>query len=462
MNVLLVNPKINLPVRARLQPPLSLAYLAAAVKQCGERVKVVDLCVQEEKKLWEISFVPDLIGITAVTPQIGSAARLIQDIKLKWPEAMVVLGGPHATALPGETLTRTAADAIVCGEGEDALIDLCRCFKSRSSLECVDGIFYGEGGAVKQTKPRRCREDIDGLPFPAYEYFEMNLYTGLQPYYDYHAEREKAYCLLTSRGCPYQCAFCSQSVFPRRWRARSPENVAEEWGFYVNEGRACEIGIVDDAFNTDRKRVIDICKLLIERRLNRVPWIMINGIRANTADEEMLGWMRRAGCKRVAFGVENGNQRILDLMQKNVSLAQLREAFRNAKRVGLETIGFFIIGYPGESLETMEDTIRFALELNPDVADFLMATPFPGTRLYETAVRNGLLIHDDWEEYVFLEGKVNVRVPGVEEKDILAKWRSAYRRFYLRPLKAGRTLKRLGVKGAVRVLLTKGRDLLLT
>ena len=188
---------------------------------------------------------------------------------------------------------------------------------------------------------------------------------------------------------------------------------------------------------------MDICQALINQELNTVPWIMINGIRANLADTEVLGAMRRAGCIRTAFGVESGNQAILDaVVDKHLSLDQVRAAFGAARKVGLETIGFFIVGLPGETEATIDDTIRFACELDPLVANFSIATPFPGTQMYETVKAQGRILAETWDDYVFFEGKARFEMPGLPAELVERKWKEAYRRFYLRPRRILRTLRR--------------------
>ncbi|MGC8826992.1 MAG: B12-binding domain-containing radical SAM protein [Anaerolineae bacterium] len=268
----------------------------------------------------------------------------------------------------------------------------------------------------------------------------MDRYTNLQPTVD-HVEGY-SFPIMTSRGCPYRCSYCSQ-IMERRWRMRTPEDVVDEWEWLVREMGAAEIGVLDDSFNIDRKRVMRICDLVIERNLQHVPWIMINGIRANLADEELLGKMRQAGCIRTAFGVESGNQRILDtIIHKQLTLDQVRKAFAAAKKVGMETIGFFIIGMPGETEETMDDTIRFACELDPLVANFSIATPFPGTELYEIVKAKGRILAETWDDFVFFEGKARFELPDLPAELVERKWREAYRRFYLRPHRIAHTLMR--------------------
>jgi radical SAM superfamily enzyme YgiQ (UPF0313 family) len=293
---------------------------------------------------------------------------------------------------------------------------------------------------VIHTPDRPLIEDLDSLPFPAYHLFKMERYTNLQPTLD--QVEGKSYSILTSRGCPYRCTYCSQ-ILPRVWRMRSPESVVAEWRWLVRDLEAKEIGVLDDSFNIDRKRVLAICDLLMAEGLNHVPWIMINGIRANLVDEALLGRMREAGCIRTAFGVESGNQEILDsVIGKQLTLEQIRAAFKAAKSVGMETIGFFIIGLPGETEETIEDTIRFACELDPLVANFSMATPFPSTEMREVVLEKGRLLAQDWDDYAFFESRPTFEMDGLPARVVERKWREAYRRFYLRPHRLWRTLTR--------------------
>ena len=236
-------------------------------------------------------------------------------------------------------------------------------------------------GKIRHTHERPAIADLDALPFPAYHFFKMEKYTSLQPAMD-AIEMGKSFSIMTSRGCPYRCTFCSQSVMAEKWRARSPESVIKEWRHLVHDLGAQEIGILDDSANINRKRLHDLCTRLIEEKLNHVPWILINGIRANLADEELLKHMKDAGLLRLAFGVETGDEDILESIDKRVTHDQIRAAFKNAKKVGLETVGFFIIGLPGDTEATMEKTIQLACELDPLVANFSMMTPYPGTRVW--------------------------------------------------------------------------------
>ncbi|NLT41471.1 MAG: radical SAM protein [Anaerolineae bacterium] len=446
MRVLLVAPLVHLPIETRTSPPLGLAYLAAVSERRGDEVRLYDGNV-EKRNLADIvrEFDPAIVGISANTIQIKSAwrdASVVRDVS----DAAVVLGGPHPSVLPEESLAQPGVDFVVRGEGEDTWIDLCGALEGRPREQWAEvaanvlGITYRDGDQVRHTRPRPPIKDLDGLPFPAYHHFQMERYTNLQPTID--APRVPSYPILTSRGCPYHCSYCCQTG-PRLWRPRSPESVVAEWSWLVRDRGAKEIGVLDDSFNIDRKRVLAICDLLIKEGLQHVPWIMINGIRANLADVELLTRMREAGCVRTAFGVESGNQRILDdAIDKKLTLDQVRKAFEAARAAKMETIGFFIVGLPGETEETMDETIRFACELDPLVANFSMATPFPGTRMYEQVKQNGHILVKDYDDYAFFEGKAAFEMPGLPAELVERKWKEAYRRFYWRPSRIARQLTR--------------------
>ena len=460
MRVLLINPRFQLPIDTRTTPHLGLAYLAAVSERRGDEVRVFDMDV-EEVRLTDFvrEYQPDLVGITSNTPQVKQGWYAAREIKSVLDVA-IVQGGPHVSALPEESASRPEIDVVARGEGEDTWINLCEVvgrakaanakFQSRDLLDPANhllddvlGITYqAPDGRIKHNHERPAIADLDALPYPAYHFFKMARYTSLQPAMD-AIERGKSFSMMTSRGCPYRCTFCSQSVMAEKWRARSPESVVKEWAHLVNDLGAQEIGILDDSANIQRARLHDLSQRLIDAKLNHVPWILINGIRANLADEDLLRHMKQAGLKRLAFGVETGDEDILESIDKRVTHDQIRQAFKNAKKVGLETVGFFIIGLPGDTEETMEKTIRFACELDPLVANFSMMTPYPGTKVWEQVHRNGgRMLVKDWQDYVFFEGKARFEMgettAAVQEK----KWKEAYRRFYLRPHRVAMTLMR--------------------
>jgi radical SAM superfamily enzyme YgiQ (UPF0313 family) len=450
MRILLVNPKSKLPIDTRTSPSLGLAYLAAVTEQRGDQVRVCDGDVEDETLEAVVrELAPDVVGITANTTQITAAWRDAELVK-SLSDAFVVLGGPHPTTLPEESAAKPFVDVVVRSEGEATWLELLENWEIGTAqstklpiYQSINGItFRTTDGAIVHTpdRPPIPAEELNEMPYPAWHLFKLDRYTNLQPTVD--QVEGLSLPILTSRGCPYRCSYCSQ-IGPRRWRARSTESVVAEWRWLVQEQGVAEIGVLDDSFNIDRQRVLDICARLVDEGLNHVPWIMINGIRANIADEEVLGAMKQAGCLRAAFGVESGNQAILDsVVDKQLTLEQVRTAFKAARAVGLETIGFFIVGLPGETEATMDDTIRFACELDPVVANFSIATPFPGTQMYETVKAEGHILAETWDDFVFFEGKARFEMPGMPAELVERKWKEAYRRFYLRPKRIARTLAR--------------------
>jgi len=458
MKVLLVSPRSK-TWSSRKHIPLGLGYLAAMLEGEGHEVHLWDGSV-EEAPLTDLLSTEhfDVLGISSVTPLIHEAWEAARQGKASG--SVTVLGGPHLTLLPGESLQRPEVDLVVRGEAEETIVDVMRALEkdpghvdlstttrtfSAAPWKEIPGLsFRDESGRIVHNDPRKPPADLDSLPFPAHHLYKIERYTNLQPRTDGLDPHARAYTIVTSRGCPHQCIYCSKAVTGNTWRPRSPENVIEEWRKLVVDLRATEIGVTDDVMTLDMKRAKRICNLLIDEGLNRVPWVTIHGIRADNTDLELLRLMKAAGCKRVGFGVESGNQRVLDIMKKHQTIDQVRQAFANARQAGLQTIGFFIFGLPGENEETMEDTIKLALELDPDLANFMIAAPYPGTELYDMVLDQGELFTYDWDDYAIHDDKARFAMGEVTAELVERKWHEAYRRFYLRPsrlLRKGLTLE---------------------
>lgn len=447
MRILLVGPESTL-WSSRKHIPLGLGYLGAALEKEGHEVQLWDGAVDEEPLgllLDRERF--DLVGVTSTTPLINEAWEAALGARRQ--EAITVLGGPHPTIVPGESLEQPQVDLVVRGEAEDTIVEITRALEEdRGRLapatgaryfpspawSQIAGLSFRDGrGEIVHNDPRTPRRDLDNLPFPAHHLYKIERYTNLQPLTDGLDRDARAYTIITSRGCPYQCIYCSKAVTGNIWRPRSPENVVAEWRKLVVELRATEIGVTDDVMTLDLKRAKAICRLLIEEGLNKVPWITVHGIRADNTDLELFQLMKQAGCRRVGFGVESGNQRVLDIMKKNQSIEIVRQAFQDARTAGLQTIGFFIFGLPGENEATMEDTTKLALDLDPDLANFMIAAPFPGTELYEMVLEGGNLFSHDWRDFAIHDNKARFEIGEVTADLVERKWHEAYRRFYLRP-----------------------------
>ncbi len=458
MRIALINPRFRLPIDTRTTAHLGLAYLAAVSERRGDEVVIFDADV-EKQTVGDFmqEFRPHLVGITANTPQVKQAWRTAKAIKEVY-DCPVVLGGPHVSVLPEESCEKPYVDIVVRGEGEDAWIDISNRleayladhaeYHTEAFLhteneifdDCLGLTYKTSDGRIHNNPDREAIADLDSLPWPAYHLFKMENYTNLQPATD-HVDGARSFSIMTSRGCPYRCTFCSQSIMPIKWRSRSAESVLAEWRHLVEDLGAEEIGVLDDSANIRVKRLQEIAHLLIENKLNHVPWIFVNGIRANLASKELLGLLKEAGLHRTAFGVETGDEEILLSIDKKVDHDTIRQAFKNAKEVGLETIAFMIIGLPGETRETMQKTIDFAIELDPLIANFSMMTPYPGTKVYEIVKRQGRFLINDWEDYVFFQQAARYEMGDMTAELVEEMYRKAYRQFYLRPAPIIRRLK---------------------
>lgn len=466
MRILLINPKFRLPIDTRTTAHLGLAYLGAVSERRGDQVFVFDADIEKQPITEFIQeYRPHIVGITANTPQVKQAWRTAKAIK-EVMDVPIVLGGPHVSVLPEESCEKPYVDVAARGEGEDTWIDICArleafladhpeynpdaggTFSTEAFMHPENAVFDTCGGVSWKTSDGQIHNnpdrtpiaDLDSLPWPAYHLFKMERYTNLQPATD-HVDGARSFSILTSRGCPYRCTFCSQSIMPIKWRSRSAESVLAEWRHLVEDLDAQEIGVLDDSANIRVKRLEEIANLLIENNLNHVPWIFVNGIRANLASKELLLLLKRAGLKRTAFGVETGDPEILKSIDKKVDHDTIRAAFKNAKEVGIETIAFMIIGLPGETRQTMQNSIDFAIEIDPMIANFSMMTPYPGTKVYEIVKRQGRFLINDWEDYVFFEQQARYEMGDMTAELVEEMYRKAYRQFYLRPSPIMRRLK---------------------
>jgi radical SAM superfamily enzyme YgiQ (UPF0313 family) len=427
---------------------MGLGYLAGALNAAGYGdVGLFDAEVEQESLASHLARQRyDVVGISSPTPLIYEAWQAAA--RAKEQGAITILGGPHLTLMPGESMLRDEVDLVVRGEAEETIVEIITAIED-TSLQAVEsaalrlsdepwdkiqGLSYRDlSGKVVHNPSRLLRKDVEGIPWPAYKLFKIDRYTNLQPITDGLVPNARAYTLVTSRGCPYQCIYCSKPITGHTWRARSPEDVVAEWRYLVQEMGATEIGITDDVWNLKLGRAKEICRLLIAEELNHVPWITVHGMRADHTDAELFHLMKQAGCRRVGFGVESGNQAVLDAIKKKQTLVDVRRAFKEAKAAGLQTMGFFIFGLPADTEETMDDTIRFSLELDPDMANFMIAAPYPGTELWEIARRDGRLFSQNWTDYAIHDERARYELPSLPPELVERKWHEANRRFYLRP-----------------------------
>jgi len=438
MKVMLVNPPTERQLfgTGGLFLPIGLAYIASVLKAEGHEVSVLDLTVHPRSPEDFGALVrqekPDMVGFTAVTPTVNMAVEYASKAK-EAGASLTVIGGPHVTALPDEAIEK-GVDVVVRGEGEITMKELAA---NPGAVANIKGLSYMSGGKVVHNPDREFIEDLDSLPFPARGLFpDMRNYKG-QPVL---GNRTPIGNISTSRGCPYGCRFCFKALFGRKFRARSAASIVEEWAHLVNDFGVKEITISDDAFTTDAKRVHEVCDMLISRGLN-IPWTCSNGIRVNTATYDTLKHMREAGCYRAAFGIENGDEEVLKAIGKKITLKQVEDAIKTARRVGIKTTGFFMLGGPWDTMATMQKTIDFAVRVQPDYAQFSIATPYPGSELYDIVRKDGNLLISDWGRYDIYETEVYFEMPGrFTRQDVLDMNKRAYRSFYLNPKTVARKL----------------------
>lgn len=439
MRIILASPEAKV-WSSRKHIPLGLGYLAGVLREGGHDVMIYDASIEDVEVSYYIERAEeqrkpyDLIGITATTPLIEDAWEMAQYAKKKGLH--VVLGGPHLTIMPLESLEpphNEYVDYVFKGESEYSFLELVNILEAGKEPGVLPGIHFRKGDEIVVSPESPMIPDLDALPFPAHDLFKIDRYTNLQPLTDGLDPHARSFTILTSRGCPYKCTFCSKPVTGDTWRARSVESVVQEWKWLVNGLGATEIGVTDDIWNLKLPRAKELCRRLVEEGLNTVPWTTVHGMKVNHTDLELFQLMKAAGCLRVGFGVENGDEQMLrNVIKKGQTVDMVREAFKNAKAAGLQTMGFFIFGMPGDNEETMEKTIQLALELDPKLANFLLAAPFPGTAMYDMIKKGGEVFADTWGEYAIHDQKARFRMhENYDEALVLRKWREAYRRFYL-------------------------------
>jgi len=376
-------------------------------------------------------FEPALVVIDTSTPSIYNDVKVAARIKEALPECVTVLVGPHVSALPEETLALDAAiDVIARGEYDYTVRDVARAVEQGRDFEEVSGITFRRNGNTLKTQDRPFIDDLDQLPMVSKVYQK---HLRIKDYF-YAICQHPEVTIITGRGCPHQCTYCvyPQTLQGRRYRARSAESVVEEFLYIARTFPFVkEIFVEDDTFTVDRKRCRQICQRLIAAG-SRISWTA--NARADV-DLDTLKLMKKAGCRLLCVGVESGNQQVLNNIKKGMTLKRIRRFFKAAKRAGVLVHGCFLVGNKGDNRETLEETLRFAKELNPDTAQFFPLMVYPGTEAYQWAKQEGLVLTEDYAQWVTPEGLHNcvVQMSDLSNADLVAFCDRARREFYLRP-----------------------------
>lgn len=416
------------PVPFALFPPAGIFYIAAFLEKAGFQVKMIDCNKANDPEEEIISSLPDfsLVGITANVATMRNAADIAKLIREHSPNTTIVIGGPHPTNIY-ENLIPRFADIVVMGEGEYAMKRIAQ----GDDLAEIENIAYWNNG-LKMNKRVSFIENLDELPFPAWHLIDIRKY-ALKTLF----RRIPKAIMLTSRGCPNHCAYCTKTVHGYKIRLRSVKNVMDEIGYLIREFGIRQIEFWDDNFTFYPQRAKDICLEIISNGFHeKVQFLLPNGIRADIYDEEMFNLMGKANFKYVVLGIESGSQRVQEKMGHNLDLGVVEKTIRGLRSAGIKVCLYFILGLPFESISEMRASIDLAKRLPANSAIFFIAIPFPGTAMYDTVKKNGNFLTD-----MMLEGRDYFGGKAVFETNELKSsiaekmYRKAYKEYYLRPSK---------------------------
>jgi len=406
---------------------MGLLYVARALEDAGHQVEVIDLFCEQHLEDAILRSLPsvDTVGISVYTKNYTVATDITKLIKQHDPNLPIILGGPHCTFNPKKALVDIpSADISVEGEGEPVINNIAQALQGKSALADIPGLSYREQGTIRFSKPPVVVEDLDSLGFPSRHLVEKYEYGKMMNMFFY---KPRFTALVSSRGCPFRCRFCTRHVTTmKRFRMRSAENVVREFQELQEKYRS--VLIVDDNFLADRKRANQILDGLIENKSDLE--LFIEGARVDTADRELYKKMKKAGVKQIAYGIESGNQDVLDYYHKNVTLDQIRHALNLAREMHFVTLGTFIVGAPIETREHIENTIKFACSLPLDIALFGQLAYQHGSDLWNEAVSCGKIKED--EGYAFTADKRR-GLGNFTEEELEKFCNQAFRRFFFRP-----------------------------
>jgi radical SAM superfamily enzyme YgiQ (UPF0313 family) len=464
MKIVLINPPQTFypgsePPAGNL--PLGLMYIAATLTKAGYQTEILDAFMADglfqkngetinvglsfdQIKLEIESRKPDILGIAGpFTCQIENSVKVSDLAKQINPDILTVVGGPHVTTVPKGFLEEAkSVDVAVAGEGEYIMPEIAAFFEGKKPLNEILGVAFRQDGTVKVNSPRAFINNLDDLPYPAYDLVDMEKYLNPQKI-GYRSFRNRAISMVTSRGCPFNCCFCSVHLhMGREFRAHSADYVLNHIKYVVEKFDVKNIFFEDDNLTLDLARFEAICDGLIARK-TKIGWETPNGVRADCLTLNLLQKMKKSGCKSVFFGVESGDQQILDdVICKSLDLNRVVEVAKICKDIDLKTGAFYIIGFPGEKKENMQKTVNFALKLKRDYdvgMHLFMATPSYGTKLYEECKSKGYIQENlGWDSFAAArqpKGMPLISTPDFapeEVKEIAVKALEEYKKLSLR------------------------------
>lgn len=400
MKVALIQPRSRTVYEITPEPPLGLAYLAASLLEYKDNldIEIIDGLIMDYDDYYEkISLIEaDIVGVTSTITQLNEALKIPSLVKRK--DAKFIIGGPGSANLASSRLHESGYSVICYGEGERTIVELMKAFEKGLPLKDVKGISFLHNNQEVRTAPRELIENLDEIPFPARDLLDMKKYLSIWK----GRMGVTSTQVVSSRGCPFSCRFCSKNIFGRRIRFVSHIRVIEEMRQVYEKYKAEIIFFDDDLFTIDRKRVLDFCDAM-EKELPGKKWGA--QARVETIDLEMLTRMKQAGCTNLMFGVESGSQRILDFLGKGTTVDQIRKAFMWVNEVGILGGMYLIVGIPGETQQDIDMTKKLIREFRPKSIDLCFLTPIPGTEIYEMTKH---LIRDDVDFFNFNESYESV------------------------------------------------------
>jgi radical SAM superfamily enzyme YgiQ (UPF0313 family) len=423
------------------QPAIGVAYIASVLKKSGYDVVVIDAYVNMYRAAEVIDIIgkesPDVIGISVLTPSAEVVYTISEDIRTHFPDVKIVMGNIHASIFSDEILAKNYADVVVHREGEITMLQLVGTMEHGGEYDGVNGISFRRGHQIVNTPVRANIAALDNLPFPAWELLPLEDYSS-----DPRTEVKRGSVemqILASRGCPGKCTFCSSRTersLGGKYRMRNAQAVVDEM-FYMHKRFGSRVfSFVDLAFPLVRRHAVDLCNEIIKRNGQEI-FNWFTECRVKPLDVELLALMKRAGCMRVCYGIESGNDEILRRLKKGFNTEDVRSAVRTAHDVGLDVDGMFMIGLPSETEDTIKETIEFAVETNVRYAIFNIFVPYPGCELYDKLKAEGKVSFKHWSDftsYPTYSGGTPVYVPDeMTHEQIMSLQEYAMRRFYLRP-----------------------------
>jgi anaerobic magnesium-protoporphyrin IX monomethyl ester cyclase len=431
VKVLLVKPP---SMSDHIQPPLGLAYLAGAIQHTHSAV-ILDMlktCMKDEEFCGFVkSGQFEVVGFQCYTQELQSVAKLTALVKSVSKNIVTIAGGPHPTLLPRETMEflSTTLDYVLRGEADLTFLQFLNCLQQHKGLDKVPGLVWRQADKVMENAPSEFVKDLNALPLPAWELIQPQTYPPAQ-----HGAFFKQFPIapiVTTRGCPYACKFCSAPILSgRQVRFHDPDKIINEIRLLHSHYGIREIHIIDDNFTINRSHANAVLTKIIEAKLD-ISIAFPNGIRVETVDKELLDLMKRAGAYLISLGIESGSDRILQLMNKKLKVAATEEKVNLIHKAGLDIAGFFVIGFPGDTKEDIEKTIEFSLKLPLIRANYFDFLPLPGTPIYYELLEKGELAKIDWKQFHFMTAPY--APAGMTRDQLRGYQRKAFLRFYLRP-----------------------------